>query len=107
MALYELRTYALRVGVLKEAIGYYNELGWPALKKGGFDKKLIGYFIADTGTINSLIHMWKFDDDQDRRAHYEALFDYDDFMAFAAKFRPLVQTQEVQLLTESPWGPHP
>ena len=55
MAIYELRTYALRVGVLNEAIGYYNELGWPALKKGGFDKKLIGYFIADTGTINSLI----------------------------------------------------
>ena len=107
MPIYELRTYALRVGVLNEAIGYYKELGWPALQKGGFDKKLIGYFIADTGTINSLIHMWKFDDDSDRRAHYAALFEYDDFMAFAAKFRPLVQTQEVQLLTESPWGPHP
>ena len=107
LAIYELRTYTLRVGVLKEAIGYYNELGWPALNKGGFSKKLVGYFIADTGTINSLVHMWKFDDDEDRRAHYDLLFEDQDFMNFAAKFRPLVQTQEVQLLTAAPWGPHP
>ena len=107
MAIYEIRTYSLRVGVLSEVIGYYKELGWPALKQGGFDKKLIGYFLAETGTINSLIHMWKFDDDSDRRTHWAAIIENDDFMAFAAKFRPLVQTQEVQLLNEAPWGPHP
>ena len=26
---------------------------------------------------------------------------------FAAKFRPLVTTQEVKLLQAAPWGPHP
>ena len=26
---------------------------------------------------------------------------------FAAKFRPLVMTQEVKLLNPAPWGPHP
>jgi hypothetical protein len=26
---------------------------------------------------------------------------------FAAKFRPLVMTQEVKLLHPAPWGPHP
>jgi hypothetical protein len=26
---------------------------------------------------------------------------------FASKFRPLVMTQEVKLLTAAPWGPHP
>ena len=31
-----------------------------------------------------------------------------DFMeGFAAKFRPLVMTQEVKLLLPAPWGPHP
>jgi hypothetical protein len=51
--------------------------------------------------------MWKFDDDHDRRSHWAAIAENDDFMAFAAKFRPLVQTQQVQLLNEAPWGPHP
>ncbi len=108
MAIYELRTYTLQVGKMGEAVKLYTEFGYPALNKGGFDKKLIGYFQADTGMINQLVHLWKFDDDADRRAHWSALFAYSAFIdGFAAKFRPLVQNQEVKLLTAAPWGPHP
>ncbi len=61
-----------------------------------------------TGTINQLIHLWKFDDDADRRAHWAAVFANKDFVeGFAAKFRPLLMTQEVKLLQAAPWGPHP
>lgn len=108
MSLYELRTYTLRVGTMAEAVKLYQENGFPALKKGGYDKKLVGYFQADTGTINQLVHLWKFDDDADRRAHWEAVFADSDFVdKFAVKFRPLVMTQEVKLLRAAPWGPHP
>jgi hypothetical protein len=80
----------------------------PALQKGGQDKKLVGYFQSDTGTINQLVHLWKFDDDADRRAHWAAVFANKDFVeGFASKFRPLVMTQEVKLLHPAPWGPHP
>jgi hypothetical protein len=34
MALYELRTYTLRVGAMAEAVKLYQELGFPALQKG-------------------------------------------------------------------------
>ena len=61
MALYELRTYTLRVGAMAEAVKLYQELGFPALRKGGHDKNLVGYFQADTGTINQLVHLWKFE----------------------------------------------
>jgi hypothetical protein len=37
MALYELRTYTLYVGKMAEATKLYQELGFPALKKGGHD----------------------------------------------------------------------
>ena len=50
MALYELRTYTLRVGAMAEAVKLYQEIGFPALQKGKHDKKLIGYFQVDTGT---------------------------------------------------------
>src|SRR5438094_743945 len=46
-----------------EAVKLYTELGYPALEKGGQAKKLIGYFLADTGMINQLVHLWKLDDD--------------------------------------------
>jgi hypothetical protein len=44
MALYELRIYTLRVGAMADAVKLYQEIGFPALQKGGHDKKLIGYF---------------------------------------------------------------
>ena len=34
MALYELRTYTLRVGAMAEAVKLYQEVGFPALHKG-------------------------------------------------------------------------
>ena len=49
MALYELRTYTLFVGKMAEAVKLYQGLGFPALKKGGHDKNLVGYFQGDTG----------------------------------------------------------
>jgi hypothetical protein len=44
MALYELRTYTLHVGKMAEAVKLYQEIGFPALHKGGQDKKLVGCF---------------------------------------------------------------
>ena len=78
------------------------------LRVSGQDKKLIGYFQADTGTINQHVHLWKFADDADRRAHWAAVYANRDFVeGFATKFRPLVASQEVKLLTAAPWGPRP
>ena len=73
MTLYELRTYTLRVGAMAEAVKLYQEFGFPALQKGGHDKNLVGYFQSDTGTINQLVHLWKFEDDAGRRAHWAAV----------------------------------
>ncbi len=107
MALYEMRTYTFYVGKLPEAVALLREQGWPALEKGGFSAKAVGYFIADSGTINRLVHLWKFDDDADRRRHWARLYEDEGFMGFAGQFRPLIMTQEVQLLNAAPWGPHP
>ena len=100
MAIYELRTYTLHVGRMAEGVKLYQELGFPALKKGGHDSKLVGYFQADTGMINQLVHLWKFDDDADRRKHWAGVYANKDFLeGFASKMRPLIASQEVKLLT--------
>mgnify|MGYP000259138048 CR=1 FL=1 len=78
MALYELRTYTLYVGKMAEATKLYQEFGWPAIQKGGHDKHLVGYFQGDTGTINQIVHLWKFEDDADRRA-LGSIVDDDEF----------------------------
>ena len=107
MPLFEKRTYDVTVGKMPELIGHYDSEGWPALEAGGFGKHLVGYFISDTGPLHQLIHIWRFDDDAARRDFWSRLYADGDFMAFAAKIRPLIRAQEVQLLQPAPWGPNP
>ena len=105
--LYEKRTYSVIVGQMSEVIRLYTTLGWPALQAGGFSNNLIGYFISDTGELHQLVHLWRFDSDDDRRAFWKRLFEDADFTAFAKQLRPLIKTQQNQLLLAAPWGPHP
>jgi hypothetical protein len=74
-ALYEMRTYTLYVETMAEA-----ELGFPALQKGGHDKNFVEYFQGDTGMINQLVHLWKFDDDAVLRALGATVFSNTDFV---------------------------
>lgn len=83
-----------------------SEEGWPALEKGGFADKFVGNFVTDVGTIDQPVHLWRFEDDADRRNHQSSPFSDGPFVAFAAKFWRLVMTQEVKLMLEAPWKPH-
>jgi len=105
MAIYELRTYDVVVGKMAEVVQLYQHEGWPALEK--HPKKLVGYFTGDVGAMNQVIHLWKFDDDADRRAFWAGVFSDEYFMAFARKLRPLLLAQHNKLMLASPWGPHP
>src|SRR5258707_10402787 len=104
MPLYELRTYTLHVGKMADAVKLYQEIGFPALQKGGQDKKLVGYFQSDTGTINQLLHLWKFDDDADRRAHWAAVFANKDFVEGFAEVPPLADDPGGKATTGSAVG---
>ena len=105
MAIYEQRTYTVTVGKMAEVVKLYQTLGWPALAK--HPTRLVGYFTGDVGAMHELVHLWKFEDDADRRAFWAAVFADADFMAFAVQLRPLLQSQQNKLLMPAPWGPHP
>ena len=105
MAIYELRTYEVIVGKMSEVVSHYKNEGWPSLAK--HPQKLVGYFTGDVGAMNQLVHLWKFDDDADRRAFWAGVFADPEFMAFAAKLRPLLASQQNKLMMNAPWGPKP
>ena len=105
MAIYELRTYKVTVGKMNDVIDLYKTQGWPALSK--HPSRLCGYFTGDIGAINELVHLWKFEDDADRRAFWAGVYADPDFMAFAKQLRPLLQSQENKLMLGAPWGPQP
>ncbi|MGR3782090.1 MAG: NIPSNAP family protein [Albimonas sp.] len=103
--LYEMRTYSVKVGKMAEALKLYSEEGYPALEAGGHAMRLGGYMVSDTGPLHQLVHVWRFKDDAERRAHWKGVYADSDFMAFAGKLRPLLDAQEVRLLSNAPFGP--
>lgn len=105
MAIYELRTYTVTVGKMNDVVALYKTEGWPALSK--HPQKLCGYFTGDIGALNQLVHLWKFDDDADRRAFWAGVYADQAFMNFAKQLRPMLQQQENKLLLAAPWGPNP
>ena len=105
MPIYELRTYTVIVGKMAEIVALYEAEGWPALS--AHPPRLVGYFTGDVGAMNQLIHLWKFEDDADRRAFWKGVFADRAFMAFAAKLRPMLLSQENKLMLAAPWGPAP
>ena len=105
MAIYEVRTYQAIVGKMPQIVELYKTEGWPALEK--HPKRLIGYFTGDIGAMHQLIHLWKFEDDADRRTFWNGVFADEAFMAFAGKLRPLLLSQENKLMLSAPWGPTP
>ncbi|HEY6983674.1 hypothetical protein [Reyranella sp.] len=48
---------------MAEAVKLYQQFGFPAPQKGGHDKNLVRDFQRDTGTINQIAPLWKFEDD--------------------------------------------
>jgi hypothetical protein len=103
MALYELRTYSLYVGKLAEVLELYRKEGWPAVSRHA-EGRLVGYFVGDVGAMNQIVHLWKFEDDAERRRFWEAVLADG---AFVKKLRPLIRSQENKLLRAAPWGPQP
>ncbi|GIT02736.1 MAG: hypothetical protein CM1200mP27_13610 [Chloroflexota bacterium] len=108
MAIYELRTYTLYVGKMGKQLSFTAKRVLACFGKRWFRQKVSGLLHSDVGTINQLVHLWRFDNDADRRNHWATLFSDGPFMAFGAKIRPLLMTQEVKVMLEAPLGgPHP
>ena len=105
MPLYEFRTYTLHVGKTAELEQVYAEYGWPMLAR--YADRLVGYFLPEIGNMNQMIHIWRFQDEAERKAHWAAMYGDPDFMAFASRLRPLLQSQENRLMRHAPWGPAP
>lgn len=107
MPVYEQRTYTLHVGKMQELVALYTDVAWPLFTRRGYDTSLVGYFTVDVGTLNQLVHLWRFEDDGARRAFWSSLYADDEFMAFARLLRPLLLRQENRLLLPAGWGPQP
>lgn len=103
MPLYERRTYQVHVGQMPGLVALYRERAWPAIEAAGLASNCMGYFITDTGALHQLVHIWRFEDDAERRRFWDKLLATEEFPL--AEIRSLLVSQENQLMRAAPWGP--
>ena len=96
--LYELRTYTLVPGGVREYLRIYNETARELqVETLG---RLVGLLQPESGDLNQLIFLWSFEDFADRQRRRQTLMADSRFTEFRKSVRHLLVRQENQLLTE-------
>jgi hypothetical protein len=99
----EQRTYTLHPGKAPAYIELYQSEGYDVqVKHLG---RMIGYFTTDIGTLNQIVHLWAYEDLEDRRRRREALFATAEWQALLPKLLALIQTMESKILIPTLFSP--
>ncbi|TAK80547.1 MAG: NIPSNAP family protein [Betaproteobacteria bacterium] len=64
---------------------------------------MVGYYVTEIGVLNRTVTMWGYEDLADRDRRRRALFENPAWIAFLAKARPLILTQETTVLRPAPF----
>lgn len=99
----EQRTYTMHVGKVPEYLSLYEQEGM-AIQKSILGN-MLGYFFCEIGTQNQVVHMWGYEDFEDRTKRRTLLFQDEGWKAYIAKVRPLVVHQENKILIPAPFSP--
>ena len=101
------RTYTAHPGKLNAFLKVYQEQGWPLQQKYLGD--CVGWYVGnDIGPLNQVIHMWRYQDLNDRaerRAKLNADPAWQQYLAEATQY---LQHMENKILTAAPFfNPNP
>jgi hypothetical protein len=103
LAIVEQRNYTLCSGKVAEYLRLYEEEGF-AIQQPILGE-LIGYFSTDIGTLNQVVHMWRYEDMADRTTRRAALAADPRWKAFVPKIQALILHQENKILIPAPFSP--
>ncbi len=97
----EERIYTIATGQIGNYVKAYSEEGL-AIQKPILGR-LVGYYTTEFGPLNQVIHMWAYESLAERAERRAKLFADPAWLAYLAKLRGLVVTQENKLLIPAPF----
>jgi hypothetical protein len=59
---------------------------------------MVGYYRSETGALSQIVHLWAYEDMNERMQRRHALMADTAFKAYVAKMLPLLQSQESRIL---------
>ena len=101
--IYEMRTYSLKVGKTPEYLRLVESEGIKIQKP--HLGNLVGYFHTEIGVLDQIVHIWAYEDLEDRRRRREALIQDEAWLAFIPKIQVLIDKMESKILKSAPFSP--
>lgn len=104
--LFDLRTYVCRPGTVAEQLELYAGEGFAAQSRhlGG----PVFYGAVETGNVNAYVHLWQFDNAEDRESRRAALYRDREWLDYRARSAAAgYQTEQTNMLLKpaSFWTP--
>ena len=101
--IYEERNYSFAPANLRPFLTLFEAEGLPLVR--GHLGHLVAYFTAETGQLNTAVHIWGFEDLVDRDRRRTALWNDPQWVAFSAKVLPWIVGMENRLLRPTGFSP--
>jgi hypothetical protein len=97
------RTYTLHPGKLPDILKLYEAEGKPIQWKHLGDP--VGWFFTDVGTLNQIVHLWRYENYADREKRRAAMGADPEWKAYLVKALPLIVKMENRILMPAPFSP--
>ena len=101
--IYEERIYTIQAGKIAEYMANYETLGLPVQKE--VLGTLVGFWRTEVGGLNKVVHIWGYDDLDDRLARRATLAAHPDWPAYLDVALPLIVEQENRVLIPASFSP--
>jgi hypothetical protein len=101
--IYEERIYTIQPGTMAEYLKNYETLGLPVQKE--VLGTLVGFWRTEIGGLNKVVHIWGYDDLDDRLKRRKILSEHPGWPAYLAVALPLIVEQENRVLIPASFSP--
>ena len=101
--IYEERCYTLQPAHFRRFLAVFEAEGLDMILE--HLGQLVGYFATETGTLNTVVHIWAYEDLADREQRRNALWNDPRWQAYAEKVMPWIEHMESRLLKPTRCSP--
>lgn len=99
--LVEQRIYTIHPGKWRNYLSLYEAKGLTIQQR--ILGRMVGYYHTETGSLNKIVHMWAYEDMNERTQRRELLMADAAWKSYVAEMLPLLQNQESCILVPAPF----
>ena len=99
--LVEQRTYTVKAGMAPAYLRLYEAKGLEV--QASYLGRPVGYYSSEIGALNQIIHMWAYQDMEDRRVRRERLFADPEWRSVVTEFYEMIVSMETKILLPAPF----